>query len=82
MSQLYEYIWRNKWLTSNSKNMEEMQMQLRAAANRLEEMMNAGVWLDVEGGKMTDDYAVLITDNPLVAEKYNFDLIEDDDDEF
>jgi hypothetical protein len=76
-------LWRNKWLTSNAKTIEDMIASLRAAAAELEEMRRDGVTLDPDG--VADDYAYLVTSDPEVAKKYDmidkFDLLEDDEED-
>lgn len=60
-------VWRNKFLTSDAKSLAEMVAMLRDAARTLEAMQRDGVVL--EGGA-DDDYALLVTTDPSVAEKY------------
>jgi hypothetical protein len=68
----YEMLWRNNWLTSEAKTIEEMIEALRAAADRLDEMRKAGVTLEDNGG-VGDDYATLVTTDPNVATKFGMD---------
>jgi len=65
----YVTTWRNKWLTSEAKSLEDMIDRLRSAADQLEQMRKDGVVLDDDGG-VGDDYARLVTTDPKVAEKY------------
>ena len=76
---VYEYLWRNKFLTLDAKSLDDMIETLRAAVDTLEAMKQAGVTLDPEGGT-EDDYARLITTDPKVAEKFEFDLQDLDED--
>ena len=46
----YETLWRNRWLTSEAKTIEDMIASLRAAADHLDEMRKAGVTLEDMGG--------------------------------
>ena len=55
---LHETLWRNKWLTSEAKTIDDMIASLRAAADHLDEMRKAGVILEDSGG-VGDDYATL-----------------------
>src|SRR5215218_1915614 len=71
-SRLYEYVWRNKWLTAKAESIGDMIGSLQAAADELREMKSRGVTLD-QGGGVGDDYATLITDDPSVAEEFGFD---------
>ena len=68
----YETLWRNKWLTSKAKTIDEMIESLRAAADHLDEMRKAGVTLEDDGG-VGDDYATLVTTDPNVANKFGMD---------
>jgi hypothetical protein len=65
----YVTTWRNKWLTSEAKSIDDMIKMLRSAADYLEQMRNDGVYLEDHGG-VGDDYAHLVTTDPKVAEKY------------
>lgn len=65
----YVTFWRNKWLTSNAKSIEDMIAMLRGAADHLEQMRKDGVMLDDSGG-VGDDYAQLMTTDAKIAEKY------------
>jgi hypothetical protein len=66
----YVLIWRNKFLTLNAQSLEEMIASLQAAATTLQTMLADGVALDPEGGT-TDDYAYLVTTDPVIAKKYD-----------
>ena len=64
--------WRNKWLTSQARTIDDMIESLRGAADELERMRADGVSLDPNGGT-TDDYAQLVTSDPEIAKKYGFE---------
>ena len=67
-------LWRNKWVTSEAKSLEDMEALLRGAANRLQSMLADGVRLrNVDG--VRDDYAYLVTDDAEVAKRY--DMVEE-----
>jgi hypothetical protein len=66
----YVTLWRNKWLTAEAKSLEDMIEGLQSAANTLRSMLADGVFLDAEGGT-SDDYAYLVTTDPIVAKKYD-----------
>lgn len=68
--QVYSLLWRNKWLTSDAKTVEEMSAKLRAAATELMLMAVDGVVLSYDVDGMGDDYAILVTTDPVVAKKY------------
>lgn len=65
----YVMLWRNKWLTAEAESLEDMVQSLQAAADTLRSMLAEGVTLDSEGGT-SDDYAYLVTTDPVVAKKY------------
>lgn len=72
----YQMYWRNKWLTSETKSIDDMIAMFRGAAIELEAMKADGVALDPQGGT-SDDYAVLITTDAQIAEKYGMQPEED-----
>ena len=63
----YQMVWRNKCLTIDAANIDDMLDKLRKAGHRLEAMVQDGCVL--EGGQ-DDDYARIITTDPAVAKKY------------
>ena len=63
----YETTWRNKFLTVDAKSINEMAEKLEHAATTLRQMAADGVVL--EGGQQ-DDYAVMVTYDPKIAEKW------------
>jgi hypothetical protein len=65
----YVRLWRNKWLTSHAKSIDDMIEALNAAAAELDAMRADGVILEDHGG-VSDDYADLVTTDPEVAKKY------------
>ena len=69
---VYETTWRNKFLTLEAKTIEEMAALLRSAASRLEQMARCGITLDPKGGT-GDDYARLVTTDPLVAKEFGLE---------
>jgi len=68
----YSYLWRNKWLTSGAKTIDDMVDGLKSAVNELEAMKNDGIVLE-DGGGIEDDYANLVTEDPEIAKKYNME---------
>lgn len=66
----YMTLWRNKFLTTEAKSLDEMIAILRGAVETLESMKADGVVLDPDGGA-ADDYAHLVTTDPDVARKYD-----------
>lgn len=65
----YVMTWRNKWLTAEAKSIEDMINLLRSAAEQLDQMRMDGVVIDDSNGG-DDDYARLVTTDPIVAERY------------
>jgi hypothetical protein len=80
----YVQTWRNKFLTLDAKSLDEMIATLRRAAETLQAMRRDGVHLDPEGGT-ADDYALLVTNDPDVAKKYDMqdeaEFMPEDEDE-
>ena len=69
----YVMLWRNKWLTAEAKTIDDMIGMLRGASEELEAMKRDGVFLDEESGGVGDDYAHLVTLDPVVAKKYGME---------
>jgi predicted nucleotidyltransferase len=68
----YVRIWRNKFLTFEAKTIDDMIATLQVAAEELRAMRADGVELDPECGT-ADDYAYLVTTDPIIAKKYGMD---------
>jgi hypothetical protein len=66
----YVQIWRNKFLTVDAKNVDDMIAALQQAAATLQAMLADGVTLD-PAGRAGDDFAYLVTTDPDVAKKYD-----------
>src|SRR5215469_4036506 len=76
---MYESTWRNKWLTADASTIEDMINALQGATDYLRAMKARGVTLDPDSG-VGDDYALLVTDDPAVADEFDFEEpVEDDD---
>lgn len=82
---VYEMIWRNKFLTTDAKSIDDMISSLDQAVFTLRQMRDAGVTLS-DGGGTEDDYAMLVTEDPEVAARFDMEEIaldeedaEDDD---
>jgi len=65
----YVMLWRNKWLTAKAKTIDEMIGMLRGASEELQAMKRDGVFLDAKREGVDDDYAHLVTLDPVVAKK-------------
>src|SRR5262249_53891987 len=76
----YESLWRNKWLTAGGEKIGDMIGYILEAADELRTMQAKGVKLDDDGCQV-DDYALLVTDDPAVAEEFGFDEEEWDDED-
>lgn len=63
----YETMWRNRFLTIDAKDIDEMVQKLEHAAVTLRQMAADGIILD---GGAENDYAVLVTNDLKVAEKW------------
>ena len=70
-SRSYRLVWRAKWLADGAKTVVDMAQMLRAEAMRLTMMAEDGVVLE---GEVSADYAMLVTDDPKVAEKHGIPL--------
>lgn len=66
----YITLWRNKWLTADAESLADMIDGLQSATDTLRAMLADGVTLDPEGGT-SDDYACLVTTDPIIAKKYD-----------
>lgn len=68
----YVRIWRNKFLTLDAANIDDVIATLQGAVTELQAMRNDGVTLDPSGGT-ADDYAYLVTTDPEIARKYGME---------
>lgn len=66
----YVTLWRNKLLTTDATNLQEMVGFLQAAAATLKAMLADGVVLESQD-RTEDDYAYLVTTDPTIAKKYD-----------
>ena len=78
----YIRLWRNKFLTIDAQDIDEMIAAYEAAAETLANMRDDGITLDPTGGT-SDDYAYLVTTDPDMAKKYDMheesEFLGDDD---
>jgi len=76
--QTFELTWRAKWLADGAKAIEQMAKALESEATRLRELAATGIELaDV----VEDDYASLTTNDPEVAAKYEFEPVDEEEEE-
>ncbi len=66
----YIRLWRNKFLTTEARDIDEMISILHQSAETLRQMRADGIVLDPKGGT-SDDYAHLVTTDPVIARKYD-----------
>ena len=66
----YMKLWRNKFLTTDAKNFDEVIEKLTDAVELLNQMRADGVEVDPDGGT-ADDYLHLVTTDPEIAKKYD-----------
>jgi hypothetical protein len=69
VKKLYVLLWRNKWLTAEAKNIDEMIAGLHQAAELLSNMKRDGVQL-LPQRDTANDYVYLTTTDPDIARKY------------
>lgn len=72
---MYSLTWRNKWLTAEAENIDGMIEALEQAVLELKAMRDDGIVLH-PGPWTVDDYAMLITKDPVIARKHGFDPFE------
>ena len=65
----YITTWRNKWVTAEAKTLPKMISMLRESADHLQQMFQDGVILN-DSDSTCDDYALLVTTDAKIAEKY------------
>lgn len=63
--------WRNKWITSDAKTIDDFIRTFEALAKKFKQWKEWGIQLYDDGG-VGDDYAIFITDNMDVAIKAGF----------
>jgi hypothetical protein len=73
----YQLLWRNKFLTSDCRSLEDMIAAFQSALETLKSMQTRGVKLREDGG-VADDYATLITADPAVASEFGFERFDID----
>lgn len=72
----YQLFWRDSNLKSGAKSVEEMILALRNTADELEKINKEGlnlILMECTG----DYYAYFGTNDPILAEKFNMDKVED-----
>lgn len=77
----YEYLWRNKWITSEAETIDDFIETYEGLLAMFKEWRDKGVLLDLESG-IGDDYATFYTDNKDLADELGFEEWEYEEDEF
>jgi len=80
MEKQFSYVWRNKFLTLDAESIDDMIAGLEGAADYLQQMKDAGVVLD-PNSDIGHDFAMLVTSDPSVAERFDFDPDEEEEEE-
>jgi len=75
---LYITIWRNKWITSNAKSIDDFINIFETLTKKFRVWKDWGIQLHDDGG-IGDDYAAFITDNMDIAVKAGFTVYIGDD---
>jgi len=71
----YEFLWRNKFLTTEAKSIAEMAVILQHASQFLADIVLTGkVSLLMDG--VANDYAYFVTDDAKVAAQFGFEKVE------
>jgi hypothetical protein len=78
MPETFSTTWRCKGLADDAATLDDMIAALRDAIAELTMMRDVGVSL---AGPVADDYALLITTDPAVAERFGMEPDEDDEDD-
>ena len=65
----YVTVWRKTGLTAEASSIEEIVRRLRSESDQLDQMFNDGVELELSDSSI-DDYVMLVTTDPTIAEKY------------
>ena len=72
----YEFLWRNKWLTSNAQSVDDMIACLRAAIKDLQNYQKCPqITPDFQSAE--DDYIWFRTGDADIAKKFDFYEVED-----
>ena len=74
---MYEYLWRNKWLTGNAKNIDDMIAGLEDAVKTLKKYKEVGPGLKSDFSGAGDDYIFFRTTDAELAKQLNFEPVED-----
>jgi hypothetical protein len=77
-TKVYSALWRNKWITSEAKTIDDFIETYQDLAAMFSEWKEKGIVLNPESG-ISDDYAEFTTEDPKVADEFGFieDLWED-----
>jgi len=67
----YVYLWRNKWITSGARSIDDFISVYEQLLNKLKRWKVQGIKLQIDTG-IRDDYAEFYTFNEEVAKKEGF----------
>ena len=76
----YEYIWRNKFISTDAKSFDDIINSIEKALEHLKKMKETGKIKYIEGAE--DDYARFITTDKDIAEKFDFDELDYEEEDF
>lgn len=75
----FEYLWRNKWITSNAETIDDMIEGHKHFLNELIEFKKAGLEID-PCSDVSGDYIWFYTNDKELADSLGFYEIEDEED--
>jgi len=75
----YEYLWRNKFITIDAENIDDMISSYEFHLDLLKQFKAAGLQLEEDG--VGDDYATFYTTDAALAEKFGFNEVEWDEED-
>ena len=78
---IYIYTWRNKWITSQAKTIDDFISTFEALAKKFKDWKDWGKQLLDDGGA-EEDYATFIINNMDIAIKAGFSIKDIDNNEY
>lgn len=77
---IFEYVHQNKTITTDAVSIDDFILSLENHLQFFKELRSSGVELDTQNSDMSKDYAVFITTDQDIANKFGFDSQEYDED--
>ena len=74
----YEYLWRNKWICSKAKSIDDFITTFEQLAIMFARWKKLGIQLDSESG-ISDDYATFYIEDEKIAKQEGFELPFEDE---